>query len=114
MLCVRGGCKNENMNKEDLKIGQILEVTTSNGIHYEKVVQIENEVITDTMQEWEGEEICKQGLTDNWEYRIVPDHELVRALKFKKRVVLQDHHCICQYDQYGGATNPKCLLHGNG
>lgn len=102
------------MSAKEFKVGQILEVTTNNGIHYEKVIQTDNEVVTETMQEWEDEDICKQGLTDNWQYRVVADYEIVRALQFKKRVVLTDAHCICSYDQYGGATNPKCLLHGNG
>ena len=105
--------KKENMNKEDLKTGQILEVTTSTGIHYERVEQVTPSILTSSLVE-EYEDGSIQGLTDNWQYRIIPDYELVRALKFKKRVVLQDHHCICQYDQYGGATNPKCLIHGNG
>lgn len=106
--------KNKIMSAKEFKVGQILEVTTKNGIHYEKVIQTDNEVVTETMQEWEDEDICKQGLTDNWQYRVVADYEIVRALQFKKRVVLTDAHCICSYDQYGGATNPKCLLHGNG
>ena len=25
---------------------------------------------------------------------------------------LTDEHCICIYDQYGGAINPNCLIHG--
>ena len=71
------------MNNSNLKIGQILEVKTLHGLHYEKVIQTEGEVLTETLQEHEGEETCIQGLTENWEYRIVPDYEIVNALKNK-------------------------------
>ena len=49
--------KNKIMSAKEFKVGQILEVTTKNGIHYEKVIQTDNEVVTETMQEWEDEEI---------------------------------------------------------
>jgi len=53
-----------------------------------------------------------QGLTKNWEYRVLSNTEIVQSLLFKRKVVLTDAHCICSYDQYGGAVNPKCLIHG--
>ena len=103
------------MDKSNLKIGQILEVKTSKNVHYEKVIQIENEILTETLQEWEDDETSIQGLleSEKVQYRIIPDYEIYKALK-RKQIVLTDAHCICQYDQYGGATNPKCLLHGDG
>jgi hypothetical protein len=33
--------------------------------------------------------------------------------KDKYSIPLQDSDCICQYDHYGGATNPRCIIHGN-
>lgn len=67
--------------EKEFKIGQILEVKTSTGIHFERVIQTENEVLTETIQETQDEDICTQGLTSNWEYRIVPDVEIILKLK---------------------------------
>jgi hypothetical protein len=32
--------------------------------------------------------------------------------KERYKVKFNDSDCICQYDQYGGATNPNCIIHG--
>lgn len=33
--------------------------------------------------------------------------------KEKHGVKILESDCICQYDQYGGMTNPKCIVHGS-
>lgn len=63
------------------KIGQILEVRAGTRIHYERVIQIESEVLTETMQETQNEDTCIQGLCENWKYRIVSDVEITSALR---------------------------------
>lgn len=65
-------------------VGQILKVKTSDGIfHFEKVISTEKEVLTETMQEKENEDVCVQGLTPNWEYSVVPDYLIVAFLRSK-------------------------------
>jgi hypothetical protein len=97
---------------ENIKIGDVLKVSRGSNFHYEKAIQILPEILTQDMPEEENSDISIQGLSENFKYEIIPDIKIVRALRYKA-IKLTNDHCICYGDQYGMATNPKCLLHGN-
>lgn len=40
------------------------------------------------------------------------EHYPYKIVSKRLLTVAPDDHCICTGDQYGGATNPKCLIHG--
>jgi hypothetical protein len=101
------------MDTSEWRIGTILKVFVPNQKpHYERVIQIEPEIITEEMPENSCDDYSTQGLSENWKYEVVPTFKIVQSLKKVSRI--SDAHCICTYDQYGGAVNPKCLIHGNG
>lgn len=75
------------MDRYKLSVGDILKVTQPCGdVHYEKVIQTQNEILTEDMPEGEWDDISKQGLCDNWDYEIVPAFKISQALAYKPKI----------------------------
>lgn len=69
------------MTKDKLKIGDILRVKQGGEYHYERVVQITPEILTEDMPEDENADVSTQGLADNLEYELIPNYKIAISLK---------------------------------
>lgn len=69
------------MQKENLKIGDILRVKKGNNFHYEKVIQLIPEILTEDMPDKEYADVSIQGISYNLQYELVPNYRIATALK---------------------------------
>jgi len=69
------------MKNGNLNIGDILRVKQGKEYHFEKVVQLIPNVLTEDMPEQKDADVSIQGIADNLEYEIVPNYRIATALK---------------------------------
>lgn len=70
------------MNKSNLKVGDILRVKQGSEFHYEKVIQLTPEILTEDMPPDIDSDVSTQGLSDNLKYEIVETHTIAMLLEF--------------------------------
>ena len=68
------------MDKATLKIGDTLKVIQGGEVHYERVIQIEKEILTVDMPCEENADVSIQGLSDNLQYELVTNTQLANML----------------------------------
>lgn len=69
-----------NMDKSKLKIGDILKVTQGIEVHYEKVIQIAPEVLTEDMPTEKDADVSIQDISDNLNYELIENHQIANML----------------------------------
>ena len=76
-------CEKAKDMQEGFKLGDILQVTQGKEIHYERVIQIEPEILTIDMNEYEMGDISTQGLSNaaGISYEVMPNWKIAAILK---------------------------------
>ena len=69
------------MDKSKLKIGDILKVNQGGEVHYEKVIQIAPEVLTEDMPTEKNADVSIQGIADNLNYELIENHQIANILQ---------------------------------
>ena len=68
------------MEKDKLRIGDILKVWQGDDIHYERIIQLIPEILTEDMPMNEDSEISIQGIADNLKYELISNFKLSKVL----------------------------------
>ncbi len=66
---------------KEVSMGDILKVYQGGEFHFEKVIELTPEILTEDMPEEEDAEISIQGIADNLKYEIVPTFKISTALQ---------------------------------
>jgi hypothetical protein len=94
-------------------IGDILKVLCQDGsFHFEKVVSVSPEIITEDMPPSELIDVSTQQLCDDFKYEVVKNHEIAYALH-NNAAKLKESDCTCFGDHNGFMANPECVIHGS-
>ena len=69
------------MDKKKLKIGDILKVSQGGEVHYERVIQIAQEVLTEDMPIEKDADVSIQGIADNLNYELIENYQIANILE---------------------------------
>lgn len=69
------------IDTKEWRIGDILTVWQREEVHYERVIQLTPEVLTEDMNPDKTGDVSTQGLSDNLKYEVIPNHAIATILR---------------------------------